>query len=114
MAGDKLEPSPLTWLGGERRLARRVGRPVREFLAIEAKRARRKEKTQLDAWECLMRGRAHLWKLGHEDGLKARELFQRALQDCVAHEQFPIGGNQVPVEPFFQHVHVGGRLLNVQ
>ena len=36
MAGDKLEPSPLTWLGGERRLARRVGRPVREFLAIEA------------------------------------------------------------------------------
>ena len=36
MAGEKLEPSPLTWLGGERRLARRVGRPVRDFLAIEA------------------------------------------------------------------------------
>jgi NhaA family Na+:H+ antiporter len=36
MAGENLEPSPLTWLGGERRLARRVGRPVRNFLAIEA------------------------------------------------------------------------------
>ncbi|MGA0237279.1 MAG: Na+/H+ antiporter NhaA [Acidimicrobiales bacterium] len=36
MAGEHLEPSPLTWLGGERRLARRVGRPVRNFLAIEA------------------------------------------------------------------------------
>ncbi|MGB1653161.1 MAG: Na+/H+ antiporter NhaA, partial [Acidimicrobiales bacterium] len=36
MAGETLEPSPLTWLGGERRLARRVGRPVRNFLAIEA------------------------------------------------------------------------------
>ena len=28
--------SPLTWLGGDRRLARRVGRPVRNFLRIEA------------------------------------------------------------------------------
>ena len=36
MAGEKLDPSPLTWLGGERRLARRVGRPVRDFLAIDA------------------------------------------------------------------------------
>ncbi len=36
MAHDHLEPSPLTWLGGDRRLARRVGRPVRNFLRIEA------------------------------------------------------------------------------
>jgi Na+:H+ antiporter, NhaA family len=36
MAHDHLEPSPLTWLGGNRRLARRVGRPVRNFLRIEA------------------------------------------------------------------------------
>jgi len=36
MAHDHLEPSPLTWLGGNRRLARRVGRPVRDFLRIEA------------------------------------------------------------------------------
>ncbi|MEM9466215.1 MAG: Na+/H+ antiporter NhaA [Actinomycetota bacterium] len=36
MSTDRVDPSPLTWIGGERRLARRVGRPVREFLAIEA------------------------------------------------------------------------------
>jgi len=36
MAHDHLDPSPLTWLGGDRRLARRVGRPVRKFLRIEA------------------------------------------------------------------------------
>ncbi len=36
MAHDHLDPSPLTWLGGERRLARRIGRPVRDFLRIEA------------------------------------------------------------------------------
>lgn len=36
MAGEHLDPSPLTWLGGERRLARRVGRPVQRFLRIEA------------------------------------------------------------------------------
>ena len=36
MAAERPDPSPLTWLGGDRRLARRVGRPVREFLAIEA------------------------------------------------------------------------------
>lgn len=33
---DDIPPSPLTWIGGERRLARRVGRPVRNFLRIEA------------------------------------------------------------------------------
>ncbi|GJM37317.1 MAG: Na(+)/H(+) antiporter NhaA [Acidimicrobiales bacterium] len=33
---DDLPFSPLTWIGGERRLARRVGRPVRNFLRIEA------------------------------------------------------------------------------
>ena len=36
MVSERPEPSPLTWMGGERRLARRVGRPMREFLAIEA------------------------------------------------------------------------------
>ena len=36
MAHDSFEPSPLTWLGGNRRLARAVGRPVRNFLRIEA------------------------------------------------------------------------------
>lgn len=36
MASEDLPFSPLTWLGGDRRLARRVGRPVRNFLRIEA------------------------------------------------------------------------------
>jgi len=36
MAGEHIDPSPLTWLGGERRLARRVGRPVQNFLRVEA------------------------------------------------------------------------------
>ncbi len=36
MTTENLEPSPLTWLGGDRRLARSLGRPVRDFLQIEA------------------------------------------------------------------------------
>lgn len=36
MANDHPQPSPFTWIGSDRPLARRVGRPVREFLAIEA------------------------------------------------------------------------------
>ena len=36
MAHDDVPLSPLTWLGGDHRLARRVGRPVRNFLRIEA------------------------------------------------------------------------------
>lgn len=36
MAGNELPPSTLTWIGSDRRLARRVARPVRSFMAIEA------------------------------------------------------------------------------
>ncbi len=36
MAKEHLQPSPFTWIGSNRPLARRVGRPVREFLAVEA------------------------------------------------------------------------------
>ncbi|MEQ8843029.1 MAG: Na+/H+ antiporter NhaA [Acidimicrobiales bacterium] len=36
MAGNDLPLSTLTWLGGDRTLARRVGRPVRNFLRVEA------------------------------------------------------------------------------
>ena len=36
MVHEPLEPSPLTWIGTDRRLARRVGRPVRRFIRIEA------------------------------------------------------------------------------
>jgi NhaA family Na+:H+ antiporter len=36
MAQSPIDLSPLTWLGGDRRLARRIGRPVRRFLRVEA------------------------------------------------------------------------------
>lgn len=36
MSGHQLPPSSLTWIGSDRRLARRVARPVRNFMAIEA------------------------------------------------------------------------------
>ena len=36
MSHEKPELSPLTWIGSERSLARRVARPVREFMQIEA------------------------------------------------------------------------------
>jgi adenylate cyclase len=51
-----------------------------EFLATEARRARRKDPAQLDAWECVMRGRALLWKQGREDAAEARALFERAIE----------------------------------
>ena len=57
-----------------------VGAVAPEFLSIEAKKARRKDPAQLDAWECVMRGRAHLWKLGREDAAEARKLFERAIE----------------------------------
>jgi len=57
-----------------------VGAVAPEFLATEARRARRKDPAQLDAWECVMRGRAHLWKQGREDAAEARALFQRAIE----------------------------------
>jgi len=57
-----------------------VGAVAPEFLSTEAKRAKRKDPAQLDAWECVMRGRAHLWKLGREDAAEARALFERAIE----------------------------------
>ena len=46
-----------------------VGTIATEFLSFEAKRARRKDPAKLDAWECVMRGRAHLWKLSGEEAI---------------------------------------------
>jgi TolB-like protein len=57
-----------------------VGAVAPEFLWAEAKRAQRKDPGQLDAWECVMRGRAQLWKLGREEVAEARKLFERAIQ----------------------------------
>jgi len=50
-----------------------------QFLSMEARKAKRKDPAKLDAWECVMRGRAHLWKLGREDAAEARRLFERAI-----------------------------------
>jgi tetratricopeptide (TPR) repeat protein len=57
-----------------------VGAVAPEFLSFEAKRTRNKDASQLDAWECVMRGRAHLWKTGREDVAAARRLFERAIE----------------------------------
>ncbi len=57
-----------------------VGAVAPEFLSVEAKRAQRKDPDRLDAWECVVRGRAHLWKMGREDVAEARRLFERAIQ----------------------------------
>jgi len=56
-----------------------VGAVAPEFLSSEAKSAERKAPTQLDAWECVMRGRAHLWKFNREEAAKGRALFERAI-----------------------------------
>lgn len=56
-----------------------VGAVAPQFLATEAKKAKRKDPAKLDAWECVVRGRAHLWKLGREDAVEAHNLFKRAI-----------------------------------
>jgi TolB-like protein len=57
-----------------------VGAIAPEFLSVEAKQARKKDPALLDAWECVMRGRAHLWKMGRDDASQARRLFERAIE----------------------------------
>ena len=57
-----------------------VGAVAPEFLSIEAKRAQAKDPNELDAWDYVMRGRWHLWRLGREDLAKARPLFERAIE----------------------------------
>ncbi len=56
-----------------------VASVVPQFLSTEAIRAKRKDPAELSAWECVMRGRAHLWKLGRTDAAIARDLFERAI-----------------------------------
>ena len=51
-----------------------------EFLSVEAKRAQHKDPKQLDAWDCVMRGRWHLWRLARKDLTKAKALFERAIE----------------------------------
>lgn len=56
-----------------------VAAVVPQFLSTEARRAKGKDPAELNAWECVMRGRAHLWKLGRSDAAIARTLFERAI-----------------------------------
>ena len=56
-----------------------VGAIAPEFLSSEAQQAKQKAPSQLDAWECVMRGRALLWKLSRDEAAQARELFDRAI-----------------------------------
>ncbi|MET4805071.1 adenylate/guanylate cyclase domain-containing protein [Limibacillus sp. MBR-115] len=63
-----------------------VGAIAPEFLLVEAQQAKRKDASQLDAWECVMRGRAHLWKLGRRDANEARLLFERAISHVPSGE----------------------------
>jgi adenylate cyclase len=57
-----------------------VGEVAPEFLCAEAKRAQRANPITLSAWDCVMRGRWHLWKLAREDMALARHLFERAIK----------------------------------
>jgi len=50
-----------------------------EFVSAELRRSRRKNPDELSAWECMMRGRAHAWKLSRADAETARELFEKAM-----------------------------------
>ncbi len=56
-----------------------IGAAAPEFVSAELKKSRAKDPAQLSAWECVMRGRAHVWKLGREDSAIARQLFEQAI-----------------------------------
>ena len=57
-----------------------VGEVAPKFLSAEARRAQRANPAQLNAWDCVMRGRWHLWKLAREHLVEARALFERAIE----------------------------------
>ncbi len=57
-----------------------VGAVAPEFLSFEARRAQGKDPAHLDAWDCVMRGRWHLWRLGRENLAEARRYFEQALE----------------------------------
>lgn len=57
-----------------------IGAISPEFITAEVKRSRHKEASQLDSWECVMRGRTHIWKFGRRDAEIARGLFEQAIE----------------------------------
>ncbi|MCP4329827.1 MAG: tetratricopeptide repeat protein [Alphaproteobacteria bacterium] len=56
-----------------------VGELTPQFMTAEVRRARRKTDGELDAWDLVMRGREHLWRINREDNTKAQDLFERAI-----------------------------------
>ena len=56
-----------------------VGELTPQFLTAEVQRARRKTDAELDAWDLIMRGREHLWRVNREDNLKAQKFFEKAI-----------------------------------
>jgi adenylate cyclase len=56
-----------------------IGAVAPEFVSAELRRTRQKDPADLSAWECVMRGRSHVWKFGREDSLIARRLFEQAM-----------------------------------
>jgi adenylate cyclase len=56
-----------------------VGAISPEFMRSEARRAGRKDATRLSAWENVMRGRAHLWRMSRADMIRAVEYFEKAI-----------------------------------
>ena len=57
-----------------------VGAVAPEFLSAEAKRVQHKDPNQLSAWDCVMRGRWHMWRFAREDLAQARPFFERAIE----------------------------------
>jgi TolB-like protein len=64
-----------------------VGEVAPEFLSAEARRARQISPENLNAWDLVMQGRWHMWKLGRIDLSQARELFKQAI-DIVPSGEF--------------------------
>ncbi len=62
------------------------------FVSAEARRAERKPPDSFDAWDHVMRGNWHLWRLAEEDVGKARREFQSAMEldphSAIAHGGF--------------------------
>jgi len=56
-----------------------VGEVAPEFLSAEARRARHADPDALNAWDLVMRGRWHMWKLGRQDLARARVFFEQAI-----------------------------------
>jgi adenylate cyclase len=57
-----------------------VGSMRPELQRTEVQRAVRKEQQNLDAWDCVCRGRWHDRKFTREDNAKARSFFERAIE----------------------------------